>query len=261
MIEKTASSLSVLVVTRYEREGRFDDEAHRRMRLIAPHLRRAVTIGRLIDLKSLEASDSASTLDGVAAGIFLADGKGAIVHANASGQALLERKSVVRQLNGTIVAVDPDATAALREALVAATGGDSEVGVKGIAIPLSAGATDRFVANILPLTSGARRRAGAARGAVAAIFVRKAELEMPSAIETIAQTYALTSRELSVLLGIVEIGGVPEVAPVLGLSETTVKSYLKSVFQKTGAKRQADLVKLVAGLAQAASKLASEDPS
>jgi DNA-binding CsgD family transcriptional regulator/PAS domain-containing protein len=259
MIEKTASSLSVLVVTRYEREGPFDEEAHRRMRLLAPHLRRAVTIGRLIDLKSLEASDFASTLDGIAAGIFLVDARGRIVHANASGQSLLEQKIVLRQVNGAIVAVDPDAGVALREALAAATGGDAEVGVKGIAIALSAGGLDRQVANILPLTSGARRRAGAAHGAAAAIFVRKADLEMPSALETIAQTYELTSRELSVLLGIVEIGGVPEVASVLGLSETTVKSYLKSVFQKTGARRQADLVKLVAGLAHASSKLRSED--
>ena len=225
------------------------------MRLLAPHLRRAITIGRLIDLKTLEASDFALTLDGIAAGIFLVDARGRKIHANASGQSLLEQKIVLRQVNGAIVAVEPDASVALREALAAATGGDAEVGVKGIAIPLSAGTLDRHIANILPLTSGARRRAGAAHGAVAAIFVRKAELEVPSALETIAQTYELTSRELSVLLGIVEIGGVPEVAAVLGLTEATVKTYLKSVFQKTGARRQADLVKLVAGLASASSKL------
>jgi hypothetical protein len=50
-----------------------------------------------------------------------------------------------------------------------------------------------------------------------------------------------------VLLAAVEVGGVPEVAPLLGVSETTVKTHLQHVFEKTGAKRQADLVKLVAG--------------
>jgi DNA-binding CsgD family transcriptional regulator/PAS domain-containing protein len=254
MIEKTASSLSVLVVIRHERDGPFDQEAHRRMRLLAPHLRRAVTIGRVIDLKTLEAADFAATLDGLAAAIFLVDAKGGIIHANASGHSLLERRDVLRQINGALVATEPDAGMALREALAAATGGDAEIGVKGIAIPLTAGTDDRYIANILPLTSGVRRRAGAARGAVAAILVRKAALEVPSALEAIAQAYRLTSRELSVLLGIVEIGGVPDVAAVLGLSETTVKSYLKSIFEKTGVRRQADLVKLVAGLAHASSK-------
>jgi hypothetical protein len=44
---------------------------------------------------------------------------------------------------------------------------------------------------------------------------------------------------------IVEIGGVPEAAPVLGVSAQTVKS-LCTTFKKTATKRQADLVKLVA---------------
>jgi len=52
---------------------------------------------------------------------------------------------------------------------------------------------------------------------------------------------------LRVLLAIVEIGGVPEVAEALGVAETTVKTHLGRLYQKTGAGRQADLVKLVAG--------------
>ena len=49
-------------------------------------------------------------------------------------------------------------------------------------------------------------------------------------------------------MAIVEIGGAPEVASVLGISDTTVKTDLQLVFEKTGTKAQADLVKLVAGL-------------
>jgi len=48
-------------------------------------------------------------------------------------------------------------------------------------------------------------------------------------------------------VAIVQIGGVPEVAPVLGISEPTVKTHLQRVFEKTGTNRQADLIKLVAG--------------
>jgi len=83
------------------------------------------------------------------------------------------------------------------------------------------------------------------------VFVRKAALDMPSALESIAQAYKLTARELSVLMGIVEVGGIPEVAAVLGLSVATVKTYLRIAFRKTGTSRQADLVKLVAGFASA----------
>jgi DNA-binding CsgD family transcriptional regulator len=52
---------------------------------------------------------------------------------------------------------------------------------------------------------------------------------------------------LRVLLAIVDVGGVPEVAEALGLSEATVKTHLHRLFAKTETRRQAELVKLVAG--------------
>jgi DNA-binding CsgD family transcriptional regulator len=54
---------------------------------------------------------------------------------------------------------------------------------------------------------------------------------------------------LRVLLAVVQVGGGPEVAEALGIAETTVKTHLGHLYEKTGACRQADLVKLVAGFA------------
>ena len=67
--------------------------------------------------------------------------------------------------------------------------------------------------------------------------------------EVIAKSYKLTATELRVLLAIVEVGGVADVAEALGIAETTIKTHLGRIFQKTGTGRQADLVKLVAGYA------------
>jgi DNA-binding NarL/FixJ family response regulator len=53
--------------------------------------------------------------------------------------------------------------------------------------------------------------------------------------------------ELRVLFAIVEVGGVPEVAQVLGIAPSTVRTHLGRIHEKTGGSRQADLVKLVAG--------------
>jgi DNA-binding NarL/FixJ family response regulator len=78
--------------------------------------------------------------------------------------------------------------------------------------------------------------------------VHKAKLETPSPSEAIARLYKLTPTELRVLLAVVEVGGVPEVS-VVGIGEGTVKTHLHRLFAKTDTKRQADLVKLVAGFA------------
>ena len=72
---------------------------------------------------------------------------------------------------------------------------------------------------------------------------------MSSRSEVIGKIFKLTPTELRVLLAIVEVGGVPEVAAALGVADTTVRTHVTRLFQKTGATRQADLVKLVAGYA------------
>src|SRR5262249_28749463 len=187
--------------------------------------------------------------DGFSAGMFLVDASGRIVHANASGRAQLDERSVVRAAGGKLAAIDPKANQELSQTLALANGGDAAVGVKGIAVPLTARDGDDDVADVLPLTSGERRRAGAGHAAVAALFVRKAELDAPSPPEAIARTYKLTPTELRVLLAVVQLDGVPEVADALGVEKTTVKTHLQRLFAKTDTNRQSDLVKLVAGFA------------
>ena len=99
------------------------------------------------------------------------------------------------------------------------------------------------------MTSGARRLAGIAYSATAALFICKVATETPSPPEIIARAYNLTPSELRVLLAIVEVGGVPQTSAALGVAECTIKTHLGRLFVKTGAGRQADLVKIVAGFA------------
>jgi DNA-binding CsgD family transcriptional regulator/PAS domain-containing protein len=247
VLEKSLTSMAMFCVFRHERDGVVDDEVRRRMRLILPHIRRAVLIGRLFKLKQAEAASFADILDGLSAGMFLVDGRGAIVHANRAARAFLDDSDFLSSIGGRLTARDPHIDRALRDVFAAADLGDAEIGVKGIAVPLSARTGQGYVAHVLPLTSGDRRRAGIAYAAAAAVFVRKAALETPSPPEVIAKAYNLTPSELRVLHAIVEVGGVPEVAAALGIAVTTVKTHLARLFEKTGAKRQADLVKLVAG--------------
>jgi len=249
VLDKSATSVAMFGVFRSERDGIVDDEARRRMRLIVPHIRRAVLIGRMFDLKAAAAATFADTLDGLTVGMCLVDAGGRIVHANAAGYAIIGSGDVLRSVGGRLVAHDPQVDKTLREIFAAADQGDAALGTMGIAVPLIGKDDERYVAHVLPLTSGARRRAGRTYTAAAALFVRKAALVVPSAFEVIGKTFKLTPTELRVLLAIVEVGAVPEVAAALGVAATTVKTHLGRLFAKTGATRQADLVKLVAGYA------------
>ncbi len=248
-LDKSLTSAALVGVFRHARDGMVDDEARRRMRLIVPHMRRAVLIGRVIDLKTAEATTFADTLDGISAGMFLVDETGRIVHANASGHAMLAQGSVLRAACGKLAANEANAARGLKDVFTMAGSGDAAVGTQGIAVPLTARDGERYVAHVLPLTCGVRRRAGTSYAAVAALFVHKAALQAPSPPEVIAKTFKLTPSELRVLLAIVQVGGVPETADALGVAEPTVRTHLHRLFGKTGTGRQAELVKLVAGYA------------
>ncbi|HLC08532.1 MAG TPA: LuxR C-terminal-related transcriptional regulator [Methyloceanibacter sp.] len=248
-LEKTPTAVAGLTLVRHESVGMVNAEMVRRTRMLYPHLRRAVLIGKVIDLHKVEAATFADTIDGLVAGIFLVEANGRVVYANPSGEAMLEERELFEPGQLGLTARDTEADRALREALSACQGDEGQIGTSGIAVPLSAASGAQYVAHVLPLTSGARRRAGLDYAAVAAIFVRKAALEPESAFETMQQKFHLTPNEVRVLQALVEINGAAAIGAVLGMSESTVKTHLHHLFEKTGAERQADLIRLVAGFA------------
>ncbi len=216
-----------------------DEEIRRRIALIVPHAQRALLLNKAIDLKQSEATTFADTLNGLAAGIFLVDASRRIVHANIAGHDMLRAEDFLRSISGQLVACDVQADQTLGDILA-----DNGSGAKGMALPLTAHDGERYIVHVWPLSSAART--GMACKAVAALFVRKVALDSPCG-ELVARAFELTPAELRVLLSIVEVGGVPKTAAALGIAESTVKTHLRKVFAKTGARRQADLVKLAAG--------------
>ena len=246
-LEKGATSCALFTAMRHAEQGQVDDRMRQRFELITPHVRRAMLIGKVIDLHRVEAAALADSFDQLASGMLIVDSSGRIIHANASAHRLIAEANVLRATNGRIGALDPQGNRNLLDIFIAAEGGDAVIGKKGIALPLTARTGERYIAHVLPLTSGARRKAGVSYAAAAAMFVREAALDLPSPPEALADEFKLTPAEVRVMFAIVEIGGVPEVAPVLGISDQTVKTHLHRIYEKTGTKRQADLVKLVAG--------------
>src|SRR5947209_744279 len=192
VLDKSITSAALFGVFRHERNGLVDDETRHRMRLIVPHIRRSVLVGRMFDLKAAEVATFADALDGLSAGIYLVDAGGRLVHANAAGRVILGSADILRAAGGRLVACDAQVNQTLGQIFVAAGEGDTAVGTMGIAVPMIGKDGDRYVGHVLPLTSGARRIAGRTYTAAAAFLVRKAGLVAPSAFEVIGRIFKLT---------------------------------------------------------------------
>lgn len=248
-LERTATGIVALAVIRHQRDGFVDAASRQRVGLLAPHLRRAMLIGKIIDFNQAQTKTFSEAIDGLAAGVFLVGTRGNLVHANTAGRLMLDQSHPLKEIQGVLFASDETVQRDLRAAFAAAAAGDIAMKTSGIAVPIKGRDDVHFVAHVLPLTAGARREAGRDYGGAAALFVRKATIDLATAIDAAAQLYGLTPAEVRVLKAVIDVGGVAAVASMLGASRSTVKTHLEHLFEKTGTSRQAELVKLIAGFA------------
>jgi DNA-binding CsgD family transcriptional regulator len=196
-----------------------------------------------LPLLSADAAMFAATLDGLEVALYLVAASMRLVHVNTAGRAIINAGDVLLEVRRHLVASDPAANQALQRLITPCVhGGDASV-------PMIGTDGQRYVAHVLQLSSDAHRCADLADQAIAALFVRKVALTISPNAEVIGKAFNLTPAELRVLLAIVERGSVPEASAALGIAASTVKTHLSRLFEKTGAARQADFVKLVAGYA------------
>ena len=249
VLEVTSTSFTVLGVLRNEAQGFADSDVRRKLELLAPHFRRAVMLGNLFEQRRMVADVLTETLDALKAGVFILAADSGIIHANSSAKSLLKSHQAFRVNDGRLVPREASARTALAAALAAASSSDEALVSKDPSIMFRTDTEKSLLGTVMPLNDGQRRQTALRYRAVAALCLREASFEAPIVVPAIAKLYNLTPREMTVLATIIENPGVPEAADILGLSEETIKSHLKSIFRKTGATRQADLIKLVAGAA------------
>ena len=200
-----------------------DDNMRERMTAIVPHLRGPSRV-------SLVGSD------------------GVVVFANEPAKTMLAGGKLIQQKGKTLQATAAEANRILRDVFASAEKGDASVGVRGVAVPLTDASQEQWFAHVLPLTSGHRRQSGMAHAAVAGVFIRKTAPDAPPPLKSIAKLYKLTAGEVRVLDAVLKVTGIKAMAEMLGVSQATVRTHLHNVFQKTGTRRQSELVKLVAGI-------------
>lgn len=244
LLDKSSTGISRLSIMKAG--GPVDRRMYGVISHLTPHLQRAMLVRQKLQQQNELETMSVRTLDALRTAVLLLDAEGHITHFNASAREILDEADVLRSVHGRLVTSDPNADRVLRQALAGTVLGDRATTSASISLHLAARDGSHHVGHLLPLTAGRRQRFGASYDACAVLFVSKAALDTIVAPDLIRKLFKLTPTELRVFLSIVEIGGVPDVARSMGIAESTIKTHLARIFIKTGTKRQADLVRLVA---------------
>lgn len=226
--------------------GGLSEQQREILRLLSPHLRRAVSIARLLDMRALTGDTFEAALDSVSLPVLLVDHDAELVYANVVAEAVLRCGDPVHTRNGRLALSSPLTTTALADAVQRAGRNESDLGQRGLAIPTRHRDGAPALIHVLPLPR--KDRAGVQQRAVAAVFVARASAPPQMPTTALALLYDLTPAETRVLELIVEGLAPAEIARQLGVTLATTKTHLQRVFDKTGYSRQADLVRLVGSL-------------
>jgi DNA-binding CsgD family transcriptional regulator len=245
-IARDAQAFGTVAMGWHEREGEITAADLELPMLLLPHLQRAVSISRLLDIRTVEVQSFAATLDGLSAGALLVGGDLSIVHANEAARAMLAARDPVSGERGRLAVASEPAQRMLAQAVAAAGRDEREIDRAGLGIPVRR-ESGPAVLHVLPLRYGAVRPRLAPQ-AVAAVFVVPAAVPRPVPEQALAALFDLTPAEAKVFALLASGLSVADAARSLGIAQSTVKTHLHQLFQKTGAKRQAELVRLAGAL-------------
>lgn len=211
------------------------------LRLLIPHIRRAVAVGNLLDCAALKKMSLTGALDAIANGVVAVGCNGQVIHANSMARAMFARGGPVTWERGRLSACDHELAKDLHNAIAnTAKGGVAGVGA-GFGVPLRCSSGEAAIAHVLPLAGEA-----AQPQAAAVVFISTAGERRPAPdLGAFARHFGVTPGERRCLERIAAGVAVGEAARVLEISEATARTHLKRIFIKTGALGQTDLIAMV----------------
>jgi len=242
---RTGGRMASMHASRSEKAPHYQQFEIGLLKLLSPHVCRALAISDALDIRALRSEMLEKTLDALVTGVFLTSRDGRVVYMNAAAERQVKNGNSIRIVNNRISPTDPATRAALSKAIDKASRDDIDLDTSehSLAIPDIDGAG--YVATLLPVDRGQRSGIIAPFAASVAVFT-KDPTEVPLMPgEAFARLYRLTGGELRVLLALTQGLGAKEAADMLGISEPTARTHLQHIFSKTDTTRQADLLRLL----------------
>ena len=239
--------LGYLCVNRHDAAGPIRPWERDSLRLLTPHLRRALTISHLFDIQAVEQQTFRSILDAMRHAVILVDERAGIVHANKAAETMLADAGEIATLEGRLRLASQPAQEALEAALLLAARDEVQLAQRGIGIPVRAQDGSPMLLHAFPLHRRKQWR-GVTQRAVAAIFIAPTTQPPDPPIDAVSLLYDLTPAETQIFSIVAKGRTVDEAARAMAIAKNTARTHLQHVFDKTGCNRQAELVALAAQL-------------
>lgn len=243
-LSDTRDQRTKFFVYRPRRAGVFTSRDVMRFGTISQHLSHANSVAQRLALQDARYAQVMDVIDHLRFGVAFLDGRSRVTYANRQARLLLDRRDGICLRDGKIAALYREDGRRLHRLVHQACGFYHDVDA-----PVLQRVAVRRIGAGRPLCIMALPLSRAVTGAFAsdtdtlALLITDPEREPAIPQEWLRRHYGLTAAESRITRCLVQGNSLRGCAEVLGVTYETARSYLKLAMQKTGTKRQSDLVR------------------
>lgn len=231
-------------ITRPENTPDFSPAEIRFCGLLLPHIKRALNLHLSINQDRKVSTLYSHAMTQLLVGVVILDQNGLVMHCNPAANAILALKDGITvdgaQLEASYTDDNRKLQKLLRDALQVASG--ERLGVtEAMSVTRPSGKLSWGL--ILQRISSDQWTEGKQRPSVA-VFVRDTEGRVDPSVRLAQQLFHLTPAETALAIQLANGLSLEEAAEVLNIKRNTARAHLRSIFSKTGVRRQTELVRI-----------------
>lgn len=242
---------------RGHRDKAFTDSDCDRLRLVLPHLSRSLGVMQRLRNADLKMASTFAALDALSRGVVLVDTKCRVLFANEAAQRIFRDNDGIRlrrHLGATpfesLEADDASTQRRLSEVLRLTLSSQLQLTPHfSKAFPIQRPSGRPPLSLQMSALPDSNQFSTGLSIASAIVFISNAEEPIRLNQDCLRLTYGLTDAEIRVARLLPEGGGLDELAGKTGLSINTVRTHLRSIYEKTGTHDRVRLFRLLLSLA------------
>jgi len=229
-------------MTRPKRAANFSVHERAVCASFLPHLRRASQLHNLLDRSESLSELYSQAISRLSVATLVLDESGSVLQINPVAQEILARSDGLKLVGGRLEATYPSDNRELQRLIRAAFSPDAPKDAEAMSVTRPSGlvALGVVVESIRSLDWAEEKGQPAAL-----VYIRDASSKSLASEVVTKQLFNLTKAETALAMELANGLSLEEAAEVLNIRRNTARAHLRSIFSKTGVRRQTELVRIL----------------